>query len=279
MPSKDLISKQLLRQLIVDFGNQLFGLNIIEAELLSSEQPRVEERRADLVARVKNNQGESYILHVEVQNDNQKNMPLRMLRYYTDLALDHEGEKIEQYLLYIGKAPLTMPDHIQAGKWRYCYNVLDIRRVDSGNFLRSENPDALVLAILCDMGGREPEAVAAHIIGELIRLHGPQLNSLRSSLLKLDALARNRDLQRLVKEKYKMILEIEELASYQIGMERGQLQGLERGLVRGLEQGQEQGQQKIVLKLLDKLPPDQVAELSGMSLAEVQAIAEADQSL
>ena len=44
MPNKDLISKQLLRQLIVDFGNQLFGLNIIEAELLSSEQPRVEER-------------------------------------------------------------------------------------------------------------------------------------------------------------------------------------------------------------------------------------------
>ena len=279
MPNKDLISKQLLRQLIVDFGNQLFGLNIVEAELLSSEQPRVEERRADLVARVKNNRGESYILHVEVQNDNQKHMPLRMLRYYTDLALAHEGEKIEQHLLYIGKAPLTMPDHIQTGKWRYCYNVLDIRQIDCGNFLRSENPDALVLAILCDMGGREPEAVAAHIIGELIRLHGPQLDGLRSSLLKLDALARNRDLQRLVKEKYKMILEIEELASYQIGMERGQLQGLERGLVRGLEQGQEQGQQKIVLKLLDKLPPDQVAELSGMSLAEVQAIAEADQSL
>ena len=280
MPNKDLISKQLLRQLIVDFGNQLFGLNIIEAELLSSEQPRVEERRADLVARVKNNQGESYILHVEVQNANQKNMPLRMLRYYTDLALEHEGEKIEQHLLYIGKAPLIMPDHIQAGKWRYCYNVLDIRQIDGGNFLRSENPDALVLAILCDMGGREPEAVAAHIIGELIRLHGPQLDSLRSSLLKLDALARNRDLQRLVKEKYKMILEIEELASYQIGMERGQLQGLEKGLVRGLEQGleqgQEQGQQKIVLKLLDKLPPDQVADLSGMSLAEVQAIADAD---
>ena len=60
MPNKDLISKQLLRQLVVDFGNQLFGLNIIEAELLSSEQARVEERRADLVARVKNTLGESY---------------------------------------------------------------------------------------------------------------------------------------------------------------------------------------------------------------------------
>ena len=43
MPSKDLISKQLLRQLAVDFSNQLFGRNIVEAELLSSEQQRVEK--------------------------------------------------------------------------------------------------------------------------------------------------------------------------------------------------------------------------------------------
>ena len=43
MPKKDLISKQLLRQLAVDFSNQLFGRSIVEAELLSSEQPHVEE--------------------------------------------------------------------------------------------------------------------------------------------------------------------------------------------------------------------------------------------
>ena len=64
MPSKDLISKQILKRLLVEFGTQLFKLDIIEAELLSSEQPRVEGKRADLVARVKNTQGQSYILHV-----------------------------------------------------------------------------------------------------------------------------------------------------------------------------------------------------------------------
>ena len=46
MSSKDLISKQLLKRLLVDFGTQLFKLNIIDAELLSSEQPRVEGKRA-----------------------------------------------------------------------------------------------------------------------------------------------------------------------------------------------------------------------------------------
>ena len=258
MPNKDLISKQLLRQLVVDFGNQLFSLNIIEAELLSNEQARVEERRADLVARVKNTQGESYILHVELQNDNHKNMPLRMLRYYTDLALEHEGEEIEQHLLYIGKAPLSMPDHLEARGWRYCYKVLDMRQLDSEAFLRSDNPDALVLAILCDMGERDPDAVVTHIVKELRRLHGSKLDSLSDSLLKLETLAENRNLQNLVKEKYKMIVNIERLASYQEGVERGQ----------------EQERQKLLLKFLDKLQPEQVAEFSGVPLEKIKAMQE-----
>ena len=191
---------------------------------------------------------------MELQNDNHKHMPLRMLRYYTDLALEHEDEEINQHLLYIGKAPLTMPDHVQAPEWRYCYNVLDIRQLDSEDFLRSENPDALVLAILCDMGKREPDAVVAHIVSELRRLHGSKLDSLSDSLLKLETLAENRNLQNLVKEKYKMIVNIERLASYQEGLEKGQ--------------------QELLLKLLDKFLPEQVAEFSGVPLEKIKAMQE-----
>ena len=98
MPEKDLISKQLLQRLLIGFGNRLFDLNIVEAELLSNEQARIESRRADLVARVKEGDGKSYILHVEIQNDNRHDMPLRMMRYYSDIALAHVGEKIVQHL-------------------------------------------------------------------------------------------------------------------------------------------------------------------------------------
>ena len=94
MPDKDLISKQLLQRLLIGFGTRLFDLDIVEAELLSNEQARIESRRADLVARVKEADGKSYILHVEIQNDNRNDMPLRMLRYYSDIALAHPSEKI-----------------------------------------------------------------------------------------------------------------------------------------------------------------------------------------
>ena len=164
MPDKDLISKRLLQRLLIGFGNRLFDLNIVEAELLSNEQPRIEDRRADLVARVKEADGKSYILHVEIQNDNQRDIPWRMMRYYSDIALAHSGEQIVQYLLYIGKAPMNMSDRVTGYNWLYRYEVLDMRDQDSEHFLNSDNPDALVLAILCDPKSLEPNSLVAHII-------------------------------------------------------------------------------------------------------------------
>ena len=55
-----------------------------------------------------------------------------------------------------------------------------------------------------------------------------------------------------------MIVNIEELASYQEGVEREQ--------------------KKIVLKLLDKFLPEQVAEFSGVPLDKIKAIQEDDKS-
>ena len=61
-----------------------------------------------------------------------------------------------------------------------------------------------------------------------------------------------------------MIVDIERLASYQEGLERGQLQGR--------EEGQEQEQQKMVLRLLHAFLPEQVAEFSGVPLEKIRAL-------
>ena len=273
MPDKDLISKQLLQRILIGFGNRLFDLNIVEAELLSNEQARIESRRADLVARVKEADGKSYILHVEIQNDNQRDMPLRMMRYYSDIALAHAGEKIVQYLLYIGKAPMTMADHVSDDGWQYRYRVLDMRDQDSEHFLNSDNPDALVLAILCDPKSLEPNALVAHIIKELRRLHGDKLDNLRDSLKMLDVLSGNRGLQDIVEETIDMYIDEEKLGIYQAVKKRGEARGEARGIKKGEARGEARGLRKMVLRLLAKLPPEQVADLSGMSLAEVEAIA------
>ena len=269
MPDKDLISKQLLQRLLVGFGNRLFKLDITEAELLNNEQPRIEAKRADLVAKVKDADGRSYILHVEIQNNNQTNMPLRMLRYYSDIALQYPKDNVVQYLLYIGKAPMTMVNKIGGYNWTYRYEMVDMRNQDSEHFLSSNNPDAIVLAILCDSKDKEPNALVARIIKELRRLHGDRLDKLRDSLEMLDILASNRDLQDVVKENTQMYIDVEKLGIYQLVKEKGEARGMEKGRAEGLELGE----QKMLLQFLAKLSPEQVAELSGVPLDKVRELA------
>ena len=83
MSQKDIVSKGLLKHLLVDMARYLLRLDLIDAELLSTEEQRIEDRRADLVAKVKPAQGDRFILHLEIQNANDGQMPVRMLRYLT----------------------------------------------------------------------------------------------------------------------------------------------------------------------------------------------------
>ena len=59
-----------LKRMTLSMVSVLLGLDIIELDILESEEQRVEDRRADMVAKViaKDSQ---YILHSETQNDNQ----------------------------------------------------------------------------------------------------------------------------------------------------------------------------------------------------------------
>ena len=146
MGNKDLIGKDILRQITIDFANLLFDLDIDpeHLELLETEEQRIEARHADFLARVRQrSSGESFLLHIELQNDNDPQMPLRMLRYYTDIQFQWPDEQIRQYVLYLGKRPLNMVDHIDHPDWRYCYTLFDIHGVDCETLIEQGSPDAL----------------------------------------------------------------------------------------------------------------------------------------
>ena len=57
MSQKDIVSKGLLKRLLLDMAIYLLRLDLVDAELLSTEEQRFEDRRADLVAKVTPAQG------------------------------------------------------------------------------------------------------------------------------------------------------------------------------------------------------------------------------
>lgn len=280
MGNKDIISKAVLGHLAADIANLLLGLGVdMDAvELLDTEQQRVEQRRADLVARMRRQaDGESFILHIEIQNQNDNIMPLRMLRYFTDIQLAHLNEPIHQHLIYIGRERLTMPDHLHTPTLTYHYPILDMHNVDCSLLLQQDTPDALVLAILCDFKGQPAQDMVNYIVLRLRELTGDDERGFRNYFEMLETLAENRDLQPNIKEAEQMLTQVDvtKFASYSWGMRDGIKQGIEKGIEQGIEQGRQEGEFKKAqavaggLLQLGVISETDIARVTGLPLAEV----------
>ena len=238
MGHKDITSKYILKHIVTDMARYLFDMKLDKAELLETETQRIEDRQADLV--VKASQGnKDFILHIEIQNDNQSKMPIRMLRYFTDIALSWPGYQVVQYLIYIGKQPLTMSSGIERENHSYQYNIVDMHQIDCSVFLHQDNPEAVVLAILCDFQEQDKRQIVREILNRIQQLTNDNEAQYRDCLLMLEILSKNRDLSDIIKEEERMLstIKLEDLPSYEIGIEKGLEKGLEEGLEKGIKTG------------------------------------------
>lgn len=159
----------------------------------------------------------------------------------------------------------------EPGLLDYRYGLIDMHQVDCAGLLAQDNPDALVLAVLCDFGDRKPQEVVTYIVHRLRELLGANERGLRDYMTMLEILSKNRDLQAQIKEAEYMLTEIdtESLPSFSIGFERGE----EKGEKRGEERGKEKGEARIVRRLLSRLSIVEVSELLGLSVEEMERIA------
>ncbi len=230
MSYKDITSKYILKHIVLDVAQYLLDMKLDNAEIIETQTQRVEERRADLVVKA-TRKGKEFILHIEIQNDNQNNMAVRMLRYYTDIALSWSDYDVVQYLIYIGKKPLNMVSGIDRENHFYQYHTIDMHHVDCSVFLAQNQPEAIVLAILCDFKDKDKRQIIREILNRIAILTSNNESQYRDCLLMLEVLSKNRDLTEILKEEENMLSEIklEDLPSYEIGIEKGIEKGIKGG--------------------------------------------------
>jgi hypothetical protein len=263
MTAKDIISRDTLKRLTTDLAQQLLGIDGEAIELLETQNQRIEDRRADLVARMRAPSGDEFLLHTEISNNNAPDMPLRMLRYYTDIRLAGHAGPVRQCLLYIGSERLTMDDGMTEPQLLdYRYQLVDMHQINCAGLLVQDNPDALVLAVLCDFGDRAPEQVVHYIVRRLKELLGRDDKRFREYMSVLEILSENRNLQAQIKEAEKMLtqVDVKRLPSYQLGYEDGEARG------------EAKNQRHVVRQLLAHLDAARVADLLGIDITEVERI-------
>ncbi len=269
---KDITTKEALKAITEDIAIYLLGLQIDNVEFVDKELLRIEKREADIVATCLINNSPS-IIHLEIQNDNDKDMAHRMLRYRLDIMKAYSNTQIHQYVVYIGKDKLTMQSSIMCDNLNYNYTIVDMHNIDCESLIKLDNPDALVLAILCDFKNKSEKDVCYYIVKRLSELTEGDKQAFSKYTQMLETLSDNRNLKNIIKEVEAMLsaVRIEDLPSYELGMERGVDKGLSQGITQGITQGISQGHLESAVIFVSEmgLNPDDVARKLNIPVEEI----------
>jgi len=121
-------------------------------EDITTEIEFVKSLRPDLLFRAREK-----IFHIEIQVQTDKNLPERMLIY--SLAIKEKfGQKPIQIILFVGKGnppPSTFRDEFTIHK----FIVLDMKKIDPDEFLRSEKPEEVIVGILAGKFKDKPKII------------------------------------------------------------------------------------------------------------------------
>ena len=91
----------------------------------------------------------------------------------------------------------------------YHYSILDMHTVDCQKLIAMDDPDALVLAILCDFKDRPEQEVVRYILKRLKELNGDNETRYREYIKMVEILSTNRKLEQLIEEEEKMLTQVE----------------------------------------------------------------------
>ena len=245
---KDIILKDITKQAIKDVCKYIIKIDVDDFEFLDIEFAKIETRKADVLVKT-----DEKIIHIEFQTQTDSKMLLRMLRYYSEIKFRYPDKEVFQYVIYIGKYNTSMNYKLKEHNIEYNYELIDMKKIDCRDFLDSDNPEAVVVSILCDFKGKDERKMIRSILERLLKITKNE-NEFRKYFSILEELSTSRNLSKIVEEEEMALqyLTWEDLPSYrrgekmgrEAGMEKGLVAGIEKGLITGMEKGLEKGMEE-----------------------------------
>lgn len=249
----------------------VLGINAVHSEALPDNVQHTKERKPDVLRKVKDDKGKTFILHIEFQVKNEGKMGYRMVEYFTMLRRKYDVS-VRQYVIYIGEQRMTMSDTLAVDRLVFSYDLLNISDIDYRVFLRAKNPEEILFALLGDFGKEAPERVINEITTTLdAAAIGPlELERFRSQfhiLMQLRTLVtKNIDNMEPVSSFFK--------TENDIFYQWGEKKGLKKGREEGREEGVEEKNNAVVknLLLMGKLTIPEIAGVAGVPQTFVRKV-------
>ncbi len=260
----DKIFKENIEAVIPGLIMKVLGIKAVHIEELPDDLQHTKERKPDVLKKITDSAGITFVLQIEFQLADEAEMVYRMAEYYIMLARKYRLA-VRQFVIFIGKDAPKMPIEFVGERMNFNFPLITFAKLDYHIFVNSDKPEEIVLGILANFKNEGSEFAIKKIARRLKETTDGDF-ALRRYFQQLRILAQLRNLGDELKytamESLENYVSMEKDAFYLIGVDRGE------------KRGEEKSKERFVRNLLAKLalPTEQIAELAGVSTKFVEKI-------
>jgi predicted transposase/invertase (TIGR01784 family) len=261
----DKIIKENIEAVFLPLAEKYLGISIVSFKKLPGKFQSTIEREPDFIRIVQAKDQNEFILQIEFQTADQKDMIYRMAEYHA-LLLKKYKYPVKQFVVYLGKSIPWMRTLLREEVMKG-FGLINLHALDHEQLLHSQIPEEIILAILGKYDVDVEKLVEA-IIQRLKEVSGSEI-ALQKYIRQLTILSRLRNLEEVVTKKSK-----EMPITYDIKKDYLYNEGKKEGRKEGRKEGIQKEKQKMIKEMLigTDLSTVQIAKIASVSESYVDEI-------
>lgn len=162
----DKIFKENMDVALPGLIRHLLEIQVVSIKEIQAEIQHTKERKPDLIKEVTDHHGKKYVLHIEYQVRDDKDMVYRMAEYSIMLQRKYRI-LVKQFVIFMGNGIPRMAQRITTEDHSFRYHLLSLSSVDYKLFLKAEKPEEKMLAVLADFKNDPPLTAIKNILKEI----------------------------------------------------------------------------------------------------------------
>lgn len=238
----------------------LLQIQMVSMKEISSEIQHTKERKPDLLKEITDKDGKTYVLHIEYQVRDDKDMVYRMAEYSIMLQRKYRIW-VKQFVIFIGSGKPTMAQGIKTEDHQFRYHLLSLSAIDYRSLLKSEKPEEKIFAVLGNFKSDTPLTAIKNILNNIQATDSDDLAE-QKYFNQIRVLLQLRDLETQFDEVMESILTFfkeERDPFYKRGKKAGMAQGEYKKAVQIAKRLKRMG-----------LPLHDIVKATSLSIAEIE---------
>lgn len=248
----DKIFKEDAEAIFLPLVERRLGVKIKSFKPYKAKLQTTLEREMDFFYEVETEDGDKFLLHLEFQTEDEHDMVYRKAEYH-GIALSIKKMEIRHIVIYLGINKPTMPTRLPEKEVYRGFDLIDVHSFDYEQFLQSQVPDVIILAVLADYPREKAESILRLIVRQLkvVCQNQSELSKYIKQLVVLARLRKIEDLTIKITEEMPITYDINTDFLYKKGTEKG----IEKEKIEVIRNARHEGMSiEVIARIVNLLP-------------------------